>query len=64
MYYVDRLNNDQYPKDKKRLVIRFDFKCAKQSLGSLHCGYYTCEHLRITGQYIVNREKVSYHCVL
>jgi hypothetical protein len=50
MYYVDRLNNGQYPKDKKRLAIGFSFKCAK--------------HLRITGQYLVNREKVSYHCVL
>jgi hypothetical protein len=64
MYYIDRLNNDQHPKGRKRLAIRYDLKCAKQPLGSLHCGYYTCKHLRITGQYMVNREKVSYHCVL
>jgi hypothetical protein len=64
MYYIDRLNNDQHPKGRKRLAIGYDFKCAKQPLGSLHCGYYMCEHLRITGQYMVNHEKVSYHCVL
>jgi hypothetical protein len=64
MYYVDRLNNGQHPKGRKRLTIKYDFKCAKQLLSSLHCGYYTCEHLGITGQYKVNREKVNYHCVL
>jgi hypothetical protein len=64
MYYVDRLNNDRHPKDGKRLTIGYDFKCAKLPLSSLHCGYYTCEHLRITGQYMVNREKVSYHYVI
>jgi hypothetical protein len=64
MYYIDRLNNGQYPKGRKRLAIRYDFKCAKQPLRSLHCRYYTCEHLRITVQYMVNREKVSYHCVI
>jgi hypothetical protein len=63
MYYIDRLNNDQHSKGRKRLAIGYDFKCAKQPLGSLHYGYYTCEHLRITGQYMVNHEKVSYHCV-
>jgi hypothetical protein len=50
--------------DRKQLALGFSFKCAKQPLGSFHCGYYTCEYLRITGQYIVNREKVSYHCNL
>jgi hypothetical protein len=64
MYYVDRLNNGQYPKDRKQLAIGFGFKCVKQPLGSLHYGYYTCERLRITGQYLVNREKVSYHCII
>jgi hypothetical protein len=64
MYYVDRLNNGQHPKGRKRLSIGYDFKCSKQPLDSLHCGYYTYEHLRITGQYIVNHEKVSYHCVI
>jgi hypothetical protein len=56
MYYVDRLNNGQHPKGRKRLAIGYDFMCAKQPWGSLHCGYYTCKHLRITGQYMVNCE--------
>jgi hypothetical protein len=64
MYYVDKLNNGQYPKDRKRLAIRFGFKCAKQPLGSLHCGYYMCKHLRIARQYIVNHDNVSNHYVL
>jgi hypothetical protein len=49
MYYIDRLNNDQYPKDRKRLAIGFGFKYANQPLGSLHCGCYKCKLLRITG---------------
>jgi hypothetical protein len=64
MYYVDRLNNGQHPKGRKWLAIGFSFKCVKQPLGSLYYEYYTCEHLRITGQYIVNCKKVSYYCVL
>jgi hypothetical protein len=31
---------------------------------SLYCGYYVCEHLRICGQYKVNREDVSHHCFM
>jgi hypothetical protein len=64
MYYIDRLNNGQHPKGRKQLTVGFGFKYAKQPLGSLHRGYYTYEHLRITGQYIINHEKVSYYCVL
>jgi hypothetical protein len=30
-------------------------------MGSLHCGYYVCEHLRICGTYKVHREDVSHH---
>jgi hypothetical protein len=64
MYYVDMLNNGQHPKGRKRLAIRYDFKCVNQPLVSLHYGYYMCEHLGITRQYMVNREKLSYHCVI
>jgi hypothetical protein len=64
MYYFDRLNNGQHPNDGRRLSIGYNFKCAKEPLGSLHYGYYTCDHLRITGQYMINRQKVSYQCVL
>jgi hypothetical protein len=49
---------------RKHLAIDWSFKCAKQPLGSLHCGYYACEHLRVIGQYKVDHEHVSYHCVL
>jgi hypothetical protein len=59
MYYVDRLNNGQHLKGRKRLAIGYDFKCVKQPFGSLHYGYYMCKYLRITRQYIVNHEKVS-----
>jgi hypothetical protein len=61
MYYIEKLNNDQYPLDRKRLSVKYGFKCAKQPLGSLHCGYYVCEYLRTCGQYRVNREDVSHH---
>jgi hypothetical protein len=64
MYYVDMINNGQHPKGMKWLAIGYDLKCVKQPFCSLYCGYYTCEHLRITEQYMVNHEKLSYHCVL
>jgi hypothetical protein len=49
MYFVVKLNDGQHPKDRKHLAIGWNFKCAKQPLGSLHYGHYTCEHLRVTG---------------
>jgi hypothetical protein len=61
MYYIEKINNGEYPTDRKRLSVKYDFKCVKQSLGSLHYGYYVCEHLRICGQYKVNREDVSHY---
>jgi hypothetical protein len=60
MYYIENLNNGEYMKDRKRLSVKYDFKCAKQPLSSLHYGYYMCEHLRTYGQYKVNREHVSH----
>jgi hypothetical protein len=64
MYYIEKLNNGEYPMDRKHLLVKYDFKCAKQSLSSLHCGYYVCEHLRTCGQYRVNREDVSHNCFI
>jgi hypothetical protein len=61
MYYIEKLNNVEYPTDRKCLLVKYDFKCAKQSLGSLHYGYYVCEHLRTCGQYKVNHEDISHH---
>jgi hypothetical protein len=56
MYYIEKLNNGEYPPNRKCLLVKYGFKCAKQPLGSLHYGYYVSEHLRTCGQYIVNRE--------
>jgi hypothetical protein len=64
MYYIEKLNNGEYPMDKRRLSIKYGYKCAKQPLDSLHCGYYVCEHLRTCGQYRVNHEDVSHHCFM
>jgi hypothetical protein len=60
MYYIEKLNNGKYPKDRKRLSVKYGFKCAKQLLGSLHCRHFVCEHLRTCGQYKFNREDVSF----
>jgi hypothetical protein len=35
MYYIEKLNNGKYPPNRKRLSVKYDFKCAKQPLGSL-----------------------------
>jgi hypothetical protein len=59
-YYIEKLNNGEYLNDRKHLSIKYGFKCAKQPLGSLHCGYYVCEHIRTCGKYKVNREDVSF----
>jgi hypothetical protein len=64
MYYIERLNNGEYPPNRKCLSVKYGFKCAKQPLCSLHCGYYVCKHLRTCGQYIVNHEDVSHHCFM
>jgi hypothetical protein len=64
MYYIKKLNNGEYPSNRKRLLVKYGFKCAKQPLGSLYCGYYVCEHLRTCGQYRVNREDVSHYCFM
>jgi hypothetical protein len=61
MYYIEKLNNGEYQSDRKHWSVKYSFKCAKQPLGSLHCKYYVCEHLRTCGQYRVNREDVSHH---
>jgi hypothetical protein len=64
MYYIEKLNNSEYPSDRNHLSAKYNFKCTKQPLSSLHYGYYVCEHLRTCGQYIVNREDVSHHCFM
>jgi hypothetical protein len=64
MYYIEKFNNDEYPTDRKLLSIKYGFKCAKQSLSSLHHGYYMCEHLRTCEQYRVNHKDVSHHCFM
>jgi hypothetical protein len=64
MYYIEKLNNGEYPMDRKRLLVKCSFKCVKQPLASLHYGYYVCEHLRTCEQYKINREYVSHHCFM
>jgi hypothetical protein len=64
MYYIEKLNNAEYPPNRKCSSVKYGFKCAKQPLGSLHCRYYVCELLRTCGQYIVNREDVIHHCFM
>jgi hypothetical protein len=64
MHYIEKLNNDEYPPNRKHLSVKYGFKCVKQPLSSLYCRYYVCEHLRTCGQYIVNREDVSHHCFM
>jgi hypothetical protein len=46
MYYIQKLNNGCI---WKCLSVKYDFKCAKQLLGSLHYEYYVCEHLSTCG---------------
>jgi hypothetical protein len=29
MYYIEKLNNDENPMDRKRLSVKYGFKCAK-----------------------------------
>jgi hypothetical protein len=64
MYYIEKLNNDEYQLNRNSLSVKDGFKCAKQSLGSLHYGYYVCEHLRTCGKYRVNCEDVSHYCFM
>jgi hypothetical protein len=64
MYYIQNLNNGQYPPNRKCLSVKYGFKCVKHPLCSLHCGYYVCEHLRTCGQCKVNHEDVSHHCFI
>jgi hypothetical protein len=39
MYYIEKLNNGEYPPNRKCLSVKYSFKCAKQPLGSLHWEY-------------------------
>jgi hypothetical protein len=64
MYYIQKLNNGQHPPNRKCLSVKYGFKYAELPLGSFHCGYYVCEHLRTCGQKKVNREDVSHHCFM
>jgi hypothetical protein len=64
MNYIEKLNNGEYPPNRKHLSVKYGFKCAKQPLGSLHCRYYMCKHLSTCGQYRVNHEDVSDHCFM
>jgi hypothetical protein len=64
MYYIEKLNTDEYPMKRKRLSVKYGFKCAKQPLCSLHCRYYMCKHLRTYRQYRVNHEDVDHHCFM
>jgi hypothetical protein len=41
MYYIKKLNDGEYPPNRKCLSVKYGFKCAKQALDSLHCGI-TC----------------------
>jgi hypothetical protein len=64
MYYIQKLNNDQYLPNRKHLSIKFSFKCFKQLLGSLNCGYYVCDHLRICETYKVNHKDEIHYCFM
>jgi hypothetical protein len=64
MYYIEKLNNGEYPPNRKHLSVKYDFNCAQQTLVSLHCEYYMCEHLMTCGQYVVNREDIRHHCFM
>jgi hypothetical protein len=64
MYYIEKLNNGRYPLNRKCLLVKYSFKCAKQPLGSLSCRYYVCKHLRTCEQYRVHHEDVSHHCFI
>jgi hypothetical protein len=49
IYYIQKLNNSEHLPNKKYLSVKYDFKCAKQPLSSIHYRYYMCEHIRTCG---------------
>jgi hypothetical protein len=64
MYYIEKLNNVEYPNHMNRLSVKYGFKYVKQPLGSLYCRYYMYEHLITCGQYKVNHKYISHHCFM
>ena len=61
---VQRKKRTSLSPDRNQMTFRTNFPSHKQPPGSVYCGYYLCENMRLKGRYTTDLERVRAYSLL